>query len=155
LKPDPQVVELQGRHRLIEELLGSGVEIAMPVRDRGIDLVAYLDTGDDVTAFKAWPIQVKAATGRAFSLNRKYAKFPDLLFALIWDLGTREPAQFFLLSYTDMLRIGTELGWTDTTSWKDGGVYSTSAPSAQLLALLAAFKVEPGTWRQMLVQRAT
>lgn len=40
---DSQVVELLGRNRLIDELLRAGLEVAVPERDRGIDLIAYLD----------------------------------------------------------------------------------------------------------------
>lgn len=40
---DSQVVELLGRNRLIEELLLAGLEVALPLRDRRIDLIAYAD----------------------------------------------------------------------------------------------------------------
>ncbi len=42
-KLDTQVIELLGRQRLIAELLRDGLEVALPVRDRGVDLVAYAD----------------------------------------------------------------------------------------------------------------
>ncbi len=40
---DPQVVELLGRNKLISDLLRAGLEVALPMRDRGIDLIAYVD----------------------------------------------------------------------------------------------------------------
>ena len=36
---DPQFVEILGRHYLITELMRAGIEVAEPVRDRGVDLV--------------------------------------------------------------------------------------------------------------------
>ena len=44
---DSQAVELLGRNRLVSDLLQAGLEVALPVRDRGIDLIAYanLNTG--------------------------------------------------------------------------------------------------------------
>jgi len=81
---DSQTIELVGRSQLTSELLRAGLEVALPLRDRGIDLVAYADTGDGVTAFTAVPIQMKAASERSFSIDRKYDKFPNLLHAYVW-----------------------------------------------------------------------
>jgi hypothetical protein len=38
---EPQIVEILGRNRLIDELLRAGLEVATPERDRGIDLLVY------------------------------------------------------------------------------------------------------------------
>ncbi|MFM9965462.1 MAG: hypothetical protein ACKV2Q_30110 [Planctomycetaceae bacterium] len=40
---DTQVVELLGRQRLMGELLRDGLEVAVPARDRGVDLIAFAD----------------------------------------------------------------------------------------------------------------
>jgi hypothetical protein len=40
---DTQVIELIGRNRLGSEILRDGLEVAVPARDRGIDLIAYSD----------------------------------------------------------------------------------------------------------------
>ncbi|MGA3024700.1 MAG: hypothetical protein ABSF98_08030 [Bryobacteraceae bacterium] len=45
VKRDSQVVKVLGRNLLIAELLGAGLEVALPIRDRGIDLIAYADKG--------------------------------------------------------------------------------------------------------------
>ncbi|MHB2036215.1 MAG: hypothetical protein ACYCPW_05680 [Nitrososphaerales archaeon] len=42
---DTQLVELAGRNWLTSELLKAGLEVARPERDRGIDLIAYVDRG--------------------------------------------------------------------------------------------------------------
>jgi hypothetical protein len=68
-KLDTQLVELAGRNWLASELLRAGVEIARPERDRGIDLIAYVDIDERVERFVARPIQMKAATGAVFSLD--------------------------------------------------------------------------------------
>jgi hypothetical protein len=59
-------VELAGRNWLASELLRAGLEVARPERDRGIDLIAYLDLDERVSSFLACPIQMKAATGALF-----------------------------------------------------------------------------------------
>lgn len=40
-KLDSQAVEILGKNKLINELLKAGLEVASPIRDRGIDLIAY------------------------------------------------------------------------------------------------------------------
>jgi len=59
---DTQVVEIIGRQRMIAELLQDGLEVAMPIRDRGVDLIAYADLNQQLTRFAARPIQMKAST---------------------------------------------------------------------------------------------
>src|SRR5215469_8210906 len=96
---DTQLTEIYGRNRLINDLLRSGVEVATPVRDRGVDLVAYVDIDEQSGRFTAVPIQIKAATQRSFSIDKKYAKFPDLLLAFVWGVGQPETAAIYALSY--------------------------------------------------------
>lgn len=40
---DTQQLELIGRSLLVGELLRDGLEVALPERDRGIDLIAYVE----------------------------------------------------------------------------------------------------------------
>ena len=84
---DNQVIELLGRNRLIDQLLRAGLEVAQPLRDCGVDLIVY--SGPRVP-FMARPIQMKAASGMSFSLDRKYAKFPDLILCIRLASGRRE-----------------------------------------------------------------
>lgn len=98
-KPDPQLVELQGRNWLASELMRAGIEVARPERDRGVDLIAYVDLDARIGKFVACPIQMKAATRSVFSLYPKYAKFPGLLLAYVWNLGSPPNTQCFALTY--------------------------------------------------------
>ena len=45
-KGDSQLTEIAGKHLLISRLVAAGFEVAQPLRDKGIDLVAYRD-GED------------------------------------------------------------------------------------------------------------
>ena len=71
---DKQVVEVFGRNRLVEALLAEGVEVAIPARDNGIDLVAYFSSAPRSGNFVAVPIQMKAASVKSFVLDKKYAE---------------------------------------------------------------------------------
>jgi len=146
---DSQKVELLGRNRLIDELLRDNLEIALPIRDRGIDLIAYVDSGEDVTAYAARPIQMKASWTRAFGIDRKYEKFPDLILAYVWHLDDRSRAVTYAMTFAEALGIADTMKWTATASWERGG-YSTSQPSAKLCELLEAFEMKPGAWRSRL-----
>ncbi len=144
---DTQTIEILGRNRLVNELLLSGLEVAIPMRDRGIDLIAYVDLAAKTTKFTAVPIQMKVASTRAFSIDKKYGKISNLLIVYIWGLRSPEHAQIFALTYSEAVDIAESMKWTATASWKKG-YYSTSAPSKKLCELLAPFKMSPDTWRE-------
>jgi hypothetical protein len=149
---DTQVVELLGRNRLIDELLRAGLEVAIPERDRGIDLIAYLDLDPNVGYFIARRIQMKVASQKSFSISRKYEKFPDLILAFVWHVRSASETCTFAISHPDALVIGTELGWTKTSSWRDKGHYTTQKPSAQLLELLEPHRMSNEAWRSLVTR---
>lgn len=145
---DSQTIELVGRSHLISELLRDGLEVAMPMRDRGIDLIAYLDIGRDVTAFTAVPIQMKAASERSFSVARKYDKFPNLVHAYVWGLQNEDCLSTYALTQNEATHVASEMGYADTDSWKVNGYYATTRPSQKLLVLLEGYRMTPGKWRE-------
>lgn len=144
---DTQTTEIIGRNRLINELLAAGLEVAEPLRDRGIDLIVYLDIDDEVNSFAAVPIQLKASTSRGFSVARKYDKFPNLIMAYVWGLTPDLDSVTYALTQREAVVVAEAMGWTKTASWDRGG-YSTTAPSVRLLALLESYRMTPAAWRQ-------
>jgi hypothetical protein len=146
---DKQRVEILGRNRLIDELMRDNVEVAVPLRDRGIDLIAYLDIADGLQSYVARPIQMKAAWSRAFAIQRKYAKFHDLIIAYVWNLGAAADAVTYALSYAEAVNIAERLGWTRTNSWQRGE-YVSNTPSQALVELLEPFKMRAGSWQERL-----
>lgn len=147
---DTQVTEIFGRNRLVNDLLLSGVEVATPARDRGVDLIAYVDIDEQSGRFTAVPIQIKAATQRWFSIDRKYAQFPNLLLAFVWGVGKPESSTIYALTYVESLGVGKAMGWLETKSWTERGLYTTTAPSEKVLGLLSSYEVRPGAWRNRL-----
>ncbi len=136
---DSQQVEIVGRNLLISLLVSSGIEVARPERDRGVDLIAYLDL-DVERGFQALPLQLKAFSARGMSVNRKYERLSDLHVVYAWHV--REPAQaeFFCLSTAEAVAVANEMGWTRTESWRKG-VYTTNSPPVRLVALLEPYRV--------------
>ena len=70
-KIDTRLIELPARNRLVESILAADLDVAMPVRDDGADLIVYSRKGDGV--FSARPVQLKTATRPRFAVDRKYA----------------------------------------------------------------------------------
>jgi len=148
---DTQIVELVGRHRLMNELLRDGLEVAAPVRDRGVDVIAYADLTAQVARFAAKPIQMKAFSAAGFSVAAKYSRISDLLMAYVWHVNERSSAVTYALTYADAVKIGETMGWTETSSWKDGGAYSTTKPSERLKTQIEPFRVIPGRWKSLVI----
>lgn len=148
---DKQQIEILGRQRLIEQLIRSGVEVAMPIRDRGTDLIAYVER-DDVdgrgtgASFAAVPIQMKSAIHRSFCVHTKYRRTSSLLLVYVWHVREGVPSEFFALDYPEACDIARTQGWTHTKSWAKGG-YTTTRPSQELVERLQAFRMDGPSWR--------
>ena len=147
---DKQLVEMLGRNRLVNELFSAGLEVAVPVRDRGIDLIAYADRSDHLQEFVACPLQIKAATKRSFGLDKKYSKIRGLLIVYVWMLEDPAQAETYALTYDEAFRIAKDAGYTATPSWNNGS-YVTNKPGKDLLVQLAPYKMTPEKWRQKVI----
>jgi hypothetical protein len=150
---DKQVTELVGRSKLVAELLHSGIEVAIPERDRGIDLIAYLDLDSRASSFVARPIQMKASSGEQFSIERKYAKFRDLILAFVWHVHDPAPSAIYALTYREALNIGKTMGWTKKDSWINNGRFTTQRPSKKLVGLLQPYRMSANLWRGKMMGR--
>lgn len=152
-KLDTQQVELMGRNLLVSYFIADGVEVALPLRDRGVDLIAFDDLGVDGN-FRAIPVQLKASSKKSFSVHKKYDKFPELLMAYIWNAADPLDAALYVMTYKEACDIADGLGWTTTESWILGTGYSTQSPSKKVLQALEKYKYRPG-YLAKVVQKAT
>jgi hypothetical protein len=143
---DTQITELAGRHYLISQLLAGGVEVATPLRDRGIDLVAYLDRGTgDVAEFLACPIQLKANEEARFGIDRKYESIPNLLMVYAWMVSTDSP-ELFALTYSEAVALLEQRNHTKTRSWNELGGYSLRV-NDRWREMLSPYRMQPKMWR--------
>jgi hypothetical protein len=142
---DTQQIELIGRNLLVGLLLRDGLEVARPERDRGIDLIAYVDLDETGGPFLACPLQLKAFTQAAFSVDQKYARFPNLLLAYLWNVSDPTRLEAYCLTYPEAVEVATSMGWTTTASWRSG-IYSTTRPPGRLRDLLEPRRMGPGSW---------
>lgn len=149
---DSQVVEIMGRNELINRLLKDGLEVAVPARDRGIDLIAYLEKGEDVDQFTSFPIQMKAASQRSFSINEKYTKVNNLILVFVWSLDESDETEVYALTYDQSRELAEEMGWANTETWKKKGIYTDNNVSDRLQNKLKRYKMVEGSWRELLLK---
>ncbi len=142
---DSQIVEIMGRNWLVTELYRSGLEVARPERDHGVDLIAFVDL-DESGKFVGRPIQMKASSERSFGIWRKHEKFPDLLLAYVWNVSDPRKTLCYCLTFSEAKAVAEKVGWTKTTSWLQGDGYVTNRPSARLTSLLDPFKMDDVKW---------
>ena len=152
-KKDTQLTELAGRFALISQLTKDGLEVALPIRDRGIDLVVYADLEEQGTQFVACPIQLKVTTGRRFDLDSKYARIANLLLVYVWDVQEADQSRTYALTYSEALDIYTKRGFTKTATWEKGK-YSVPSPGPGLVKMLEPFLMKPEGWRERILSAA-
>jgi hypothetical protein len=149
---DTHVVEVLGGELPVEQLLRAGIEVAEPVRDRGVDLIAYLERGEDHQRFAAFPIQLKACSERAWNIDRKYVAIPGLILAYVWYVSQPVKTVVYAMTYIEALGVAEEMKYAASPSWRDGGYYATSSPSAKLVELLEAHRMSPERWMALLLR---
>ena len=94
---------------------------------------------------------MKAASNRSFGLDRKYARFPNLLIAYVWHLDRPEAVVTFALTYDEAVRVLQEMGYANTTSWERGN-YVNNEPGVELRGLLERYQMTPEKWWQRVTQ---
>jgi hypothetical protein len=152
---DTQLTELAGRFALISQLTKDGLEVALPVRDRGIDMIAYADLSEQNDQFVACPIQLKVSTGRRFSLNKKYSRIANLLLVYVWDVQDAVQSRTYALTYAEACDILARKGFDQTDSWKGKrGEYSISPPGKELLEMMERYIMKPEGWHKRIVSAA-
>lgn len=102
---DKQQIELIGTAALTTALIRRGFEVAHPMRDRGIDLIIFSDLPGQ--PFSAIPVQVKAHTGAALMVERKYEKFKGLVHAVVWEAVSERP-RYFLFDHEEAVSLVPE-----------------------------------------------
>jgi len=148
-KKDSQLTEIFGKNLLIGHLIAAGLEVAEPVRDKGVDLVAYRGEEGEVD-FVARPIQLKAYSNESFGLDMKYKRIPHLLIAYVWNVQIPERSEVFVLTFEEALEILNKKGYSKTDSWIKGGRYFVRDAGHELREYLAKYKMTRERWLEKL-----
>ena len=140
---DAETVTLIGRNRLVEQLAEAGIDVAIPTRERGIDLVIMAELRD---TFALFPVQLKASCGRSFSIDQKFERIPDLLHVFVWGVGTNNTA-VYALTHREAVGVADAMGYSLVQSGQRG-LYATQQPSKSLVEHLERFRMTPEEWQK-------
>ena len=143
---DKQQIGLIGKHILIANLIAANLEVAEPLRDRGIDLIAYRD-GFAGEEFEACPIQLKTATDETFELYSKYERFHRLRIVYVWNVRNPKDAEFYCLTYPEAITVLKSMKHKGFSILEEQKHWVTTKPSGALKILLKDFQVNvPEDW---------
>jgi len=143
---DSQIIEIIGLNRLVNDLLAAGVEVARPIRDRGVDLIAYIER--DKKSFWARPIQLKAASEENFIINKKYSRATDLLLVYYWHLHSKNHPVAYAMSYATAVQIAAKMGYTKNATWTRNGIWTVHKPGRDLKVLMEPYQMNPDRWKK-------
>jgi len=148
-REDSQLTEMAGRHLLIAHLMNAGFEVAQPLRDNGIDLVAYQGK-KGTRQFVARPIQLKAFSHESFYVDRRFENHPRLVIAYVWNVSTPDKSEIYALTFQDALAVLEKKGFAKTDSWTKAGRYFVRNAGKELKDLLKPFRMTRDRWQEKL-----
>lgn len=142
-------VEISGRNWLTAQLLLRGIEVAVPVVDRGVDLIAFREVG--AAGIRALPLQLKCSSTESFNLNRKY-EGRGIPLVYVWHALTA-PLAFFL-TYDEAFEVLGEAA-AQTPSWNDNGYYAITRAGSDLRRRMDPYRDRWGWVEERLSQQPT
>jgi len=145
------IIEVLGRNHLIAQLIEDDVDAAVPLWDKGVDLLAYYAGAKRLVAR---PLQLKVSETSRWGVYKKYAKIKDLLMVHIWYVKQSSRVEIYAMSYAeakDLLeRTST---YATTKTWKKPmGHYDTSPilSNSKLWKSLQPFRMTKDKWQERL-----
>lgn len=162
---DKQQIGIVGKHLLIANLHATGLEVAEPIRDHGIDLIVYRDGKEDrekSVRFLARPIQLKTSSKKTFELYSKYGRFDELRIVYVWNAESIWSDDYsskpiiFCLKYKEAEDILKAAGYAVKNDWKNKGHWFTNSPSGPMKERLEVYRIKtPEDWLKKLGLDAT
>lgn len=150
LQNHSNIIEVLGRNQLIAQLIQDDVHVALPLWDKGVDLVAYfIDEG----CMRARGIQLKANEDARWGLDRKYEDVAGLLMVYAWFVRDATAVEIYAMTHEEAFAVFRQLGEGKhllTESWQIKGGYSFPNVRGQLREALQPYRMMPGRWRERL-----
>jgi hypothetical protein len=114
---DGQLIEIAGRNWLVSQLIQCGIEVATPERDKGVDLIAYVEA----PRFRACRIQLKVTTDPTFVAYRE--KHSGMLMVYIWHIDDPPKTVAFAMRTAQARQIVKAKGWHENRAWTKANGY--------------------------------
>jgi len=142
-------IAILGQNRLVEQLVLGGIDIALPIRKHGVDLIAYMTPRDRSEDFISAPLRVTSSTGRAFSIDNSLESITDLLHVFVWNVGG-EGCSIFALTHRELGAVAEALGYSLAPSYQKGLYPQPQIGSKSLANALEPFRMHVESWSQKL-----
>jgi len=135
----------------MSQLQQAGIEVARPERDRGVDLIAYLE----FPQFIACPIQLKVSSKSAFCVYRE--KHRGMLLVYVWHVQDSSKTVALAMTWKEAEAIAQKMGWAAKPSYRKPKGYwrvptvnmnSRKQSVRTLCSLLERYRMTPGDWLQ-------
>ena len=147
----PEMSKLAACLRLSDELLGEGIDVALSVVARDLELVASVESSDDQRP-SAWiPIKVVAVGAGESIASLEDVEAPGLVIALVRKYGRPEAVRAFAFTPAELLvvKMSAHIG-RQSEPRSEESVDSAHARERVLREAIEPFAVSPGQWRKKL-----
>lgn len=152
MQTNQEMFELAARARLMEELTGDGVTVAVPIGGGEIDMLASLEAPNPGSSDGWIPIKVLATSADRLGNQLEGTRVPGLLVMLISGSGNFEPVQTFALTSAE-LTVARMVALIARNS-AESDCYTSAAgriTDGIFKHALEPFAISPGQWRQKLM----
>jgi hypothetical protein len=124
-----------GEFLVAGELLRSGLDVAFPALDTGIDMFAYRQTAPATVV----PIQVKTWSQAGYAFERVWFSIPGIV--LVQVICVTSTPEFYVFRGLNDVETALVVQTVQSDSWKVGGKYSSPVPvGVERMARMQAFR---------------
>jgi hypothetical protein len=142
-------LEFARRARLMDELLEEGVNVALPMGECAIDMLAYVNSRTDACTVVSVPIKIVSFSSDALSINLERARASGLLIALVRQIGKPEQVRTFAFTPAELTVVKMIAMCARGNSARVGESPSHArTPQSILQNALEPFAISPGEWRK-------
>ena len=143
-----EMLKLAARARVMDELMAEGVNVALPVGACDIVMLAFVTSRTAPCGLVFVPIQIVVFED-GVSRNRETALAPDVLVALVRDVGESAPIRSFALTSAELTLVKMMDGADAERTY--AGTDPLRARASVLQNAIEPFAMSPGKWRKKLM----
>jgi hypothetical protein len=147
-----EMLKWAARGYLVDELMAEAINVALPVGDCDIDLLALLPSRSDPSGLVTVPIQVVVLHEDGLSRDLEVARASDILLTLVCGVGGLSPIRCYALTSSELtfLRMIGLMGGANIAPPGAGAQCASAGRNANLQSAMKQFAMFRGQWRKKL-----